>query len=82
MYVYFCEYVYNKCVHICMHRYVYMYVYIYVYLYTNIYGYKSSSLLHLTCAIARAHARTRATSLMHEKIAHTTSVWGTYRLGH
>ena len=42
----------------------------------------NTSLLHLMRAIARAHASTLATSLVHVKIARTTIVYDTYLLGH
>ena len=41
-----------------------------------------TSPLHLMCAIAHAHTSTCATSLMHVKIAHATSLFDTYCLGH
>ena len=41
-----------------------------------------SSLLHLMCVIALAHACTCATGLIHVKIAHATSVYDTYCLKH
>lgn len=69
-----CAYMHaSVCVYVCVYICLFIHKHIWI---------KSSSLLHLTCAIARAHARTRATNSMHEKIAHTTSVWGTYSLGH
>ena len=40
------------------------------------------NLFHLLRAIACAHANTRATSLMREKIARAISVYGTYCLEH
>ena len=40
------------------------------------------SLLYLMRAIARAHASTRANSLMRVKIAHTISVYDIHCLGH
>ena len=41
-----------------------------------------ASPLHLMCAIARAHASRCAMSLMRVKIAHVTSLFDTYSLGH
>ena len=44
--------------------------------------YTVASPLHLMCAIARAHASRCAMSLMRVKIAHVTSLFDTYSLGH
>ena len=43
---------------------------------------KLSLIIHLMYVIARAHASTHVTSLMHVKISSTTSVYDMYRLGH
>ena len=44
--------------------------------------YTITSLIHLTCAIAHAHASTRATSLMRVKKPRATFVYDIYCLGH